>query len=94
MSAWQQRPVQWHVAANIPEVEVHLDLLKAVLFELFNNILDHDEAKKGVEVAIFRKENLLHVSIADFGPGLSKQELSKVFETFYQVPQYARQDGL
>ena len=94
MMAWEKRPVEWHVAANIPEVEVHLDLVKAVMVEILDNILDHDSAKKGIEVAIFVKENFLHVSIADFGPGLSKQELSKIFETFYQVPQYARQDGL
>ena len=94
MMAWEKRPVEWHVAANIPEVEVHLDLVKAVMVEILDNILDHDSAKKGIEVAIFVKENFLHVSIADFGPGLSKQELSKIFETFYQVPQYARQDGV
>lgn len=91
---WENRPVQWHVAEDLPEVEVHLELLKAVFLGLLDNILMHADSQKGIEVGMHVKDEYLCVSIADFGPGFSQHELSKIFETFYQVSKHEPPNGM
>lgn len=93
-SEWEQRQIQWHIAKDLPEVEVHLDLIKAVFVGLLDNILMHADSKKGIEVGMHVHHQYLYVSIADFGPGFSQKELSKIFETFYQVPKHEQQNGM
>ncbi len=91
---WGQWPVTWYVDASLPKVPVQLDLMTVVIENLLDNIHQHSNAKEGVEIGIYKKNSHLLVSIADFGPGFSQSELTKVFDSFYQGNTPTAADGL
>jgi two-component system sensor histidine kinase KdpD len=91
---WRDWKVSWYVEANLPKVMVHLDLMTAVIENLMENIHQHSNAHEGVEVSLHRKNHILLVSIADFGPGFSEAERVHLFDSFYQANTPAAADGL
>lgn len=70
-----------------PEVTVEVDPIK--FSQVFDNLLDnairHSPAGSSVEVSAATDDGLLSVEIRDHGPGMSPEQMSRLFERFYRA---------
>lgn len=69
------------------ELEIDLDLFKEVLLNLVDNALNVSSDGKSIAIGaeIYNKRNCVYVR--DEGKGISKEDISKIFEPFYRVDQ-------
>ncbi len=70
---------------GLPAVAGDGDRLVQLFTNLLDNALAHTPPGGRVTVAAAASENQLVASIADTGPGISADQLSRIFERFYQV---------
>ena len=79
------------------EVNLHLDAknsvvmgdelhLSNVIFNLIDNANKYSKADPQITISTFNSGDKLMIKIADKGIGMSKDQLSKIFEQFYRIP--------
>jgi two-component system NarL family sensor kinase len=59
--------------------------IKRVLANLIHNALNYTPANGAIKVRLLQKGNEALVEVLDSGPGLSEQDLEKVFHRFYRA---------
>jgi PAS domain S-box-containing protein len=68
------------------------DKVVQVLMNLIGNAVKFTPPQGEITVAIQRNDDeWVQVSVSDTGPGISKEEAGKIFQKFYQVPQWTEQ---
>lgn len=67
--------------------------LKRVIKNLIQNAISHGDSGKGVKVELRQESNLVKISIIDYGKGISKEELDKVFNKYYSTAKKFRKIG-
>jgi PAS domain S-box-containing protein len=97
LTAWAQTKsitIEKIIPENLPQVNADPNRIIQVLNNLIGNAIKFTPNNGKITVeAIFRKEmNDLGVSIQDTGIGISKENLKKVFDKFYQVEERASTD--
>jgi two-component system sensor histidine kinase SenX3 len=60
------------------------DALVQVLYNLIDNAIKFSGKSKHIDVSLVLKDNELHLSVKDFGIGISPADQEKVFERFYR----------
>lgn len=75
--------LEQHGAA--PSVEADPDRLQQVLLILLDNALKHTPAGGRVGVSVSQRDGWAAVEVADTGPGIAPEHLSRVFERFYRA---------
>lgn len=84
---------------DMPEQEDHLyvtgneSLLRAALFNLFDNGCKFSPDKKVHVVVSFKDSGYHEVTIHDNGPGIPEEDVSKIFEPFFRSPQHSNFKG-
>ncbi len=82
------------VAAWLPEVELDRTRVSQVMGNLLDNAIVNTPEGGAVTVGAYRDGELVAVSVADTGPGLSPEDLERVFDRFYRVdPSRSRATG-
>jgi len=68
-------------------VDVHSGLIEQALVNLIDNALKYGcvENSKKIEVTAKREGLAVKIEVRDFGPGIEKSHLSRIFERFYRV---------
>jgi signal transduction histidine kinase/ligand-binding sensor domain-containing protein/DNA-binding response OmpR family regulator len=61
------------------------DAMEKILFNLLSNAFKYTEAGHTISIELLKKEDMIWIKVADTGVGISKEDLSKVFDRFYQV---------
>lgn len=61
------------------------DKLDKIIVNLLSNAFKYTPEKGKVSVEVFLENGRLKVRIEDSGPGISKEDLDKIFERFFQV---------
>jgi two-component system sensor histidine kinase KdpD len=79
-----KRKISVNIPANLPKVEIDQALLREVLFNLIDNAIKFTPAESPIAIAVAMQNDLIIVSIEDYGPGLLADELSNLFEKFYR----------
>lgn len=86
------------LASNLPLLEGSEDHLEQVIMNLVSNAVEAMEPKGGgtltVETSYLRKKKCVRVRIQDTGVGMSKDEISHVFEPFYTTKKKGKGVGL
>ena len=59
--------------------------LEQVLMNFINNAVKYSLADKRILLKTIVKDNLVRVSVTDFGIGLSAEQIDRIFERFYRV---------
>ena len=74
------------VASDLPAVRFDRDALLQVLFNLVDNAMKYAKAseRRTVELEARREGNAVTVAVRDFGPGVARVHLERVFEPFYR----------
>jgi len=49
-----------------------------------DNAIKYSDLIKTVNVDSFQKDGNLHISVQDFGTGINKEEMAKIFDRFYR----------
>jgi two-component system OmpR family sensor kinase len=61
------------------------DKIKQVVLNLFHNAVQHTDLERGViQVNLSAGKKLVDIQIRDNGPGMSKDQLERIFERFYR----------
>ncbi len=70
-----------------PELRARINppLLEQALVNLIDNAVKYGSSGQTVTVAAESTEDLVGVTVADQGPGIAKEHLSRLFERFYRV---------
>jgi len=74
------------VDEDLPPVQYERDALAQILFNLVDNALKYavDARRKVVEVHCQSRGDRVDVSVRDFGPGVSREHHSHIFDAFYR----------
>jgi two-component system sensor histidine kinase ChiS len=78
--------VELHLDPGLPPVRLDPDAVKQVLFNVLDNALKYGRGSEqhAIEVSCHAGERGVVVSVRDFGPGVSEDHLSTVFEPFFR----------
>lgn len=61
------------------------DKMKQVILNLFQNAVQHTDPEKGhIQISLSERNNGVHLSVQDNGPGISEFHLPHVFDRFYR----------
>ncbi|WP_316846626.1 two-component regulator propeller domain-containing protein [Pedobacter psychrodurus] len=61
------------------------DAMEKILFNLLSNAFKYTEASHKVSIELIKEHDTMLIKVADTGVGIGEQDLSKVFDRFYQV---------
>jgi len=76
---------KFRLAENIPPVTADRDRIEQVMINILDNAVKHTPEGKDITVTTFEYDKEVKVSIADQGPGVSKEDREKVFDKFFKV---------
>jgi two-component system sensor histidine kinase KdpD len=82
---FEGRDIQLRLPDDLLLVELDYLQMDQVLTNLLENALRYTPAGSPIEISARIEERQVVVSVADRGPGLSPEDLSRVFDKFYRV---------
>ncbi|HEX3776405.1 MAG TPA: ATP-binding protein [Polyangiaceae bacterium] len=89
----RQRAVTLDVPKDLPQVRVDAQLIELVLVNLVENSLRYTSEGSALHIRAGASPDGVLVEVADEGPGISPDELEKVFEKFYRGRAARQNDG-
>ncbi len=94
--AGQQNEINYIVNINPSSIDTWFDkdVLEKIIVNLLSNALKYTPQKGSIVCNAFVNENQLNFEIKNSGLGLSKEELSKIFERFYQLDESEQGVGI
>src|SRR3546814_8776154 len=69
--------------------ELHLS---NVLFNLLDNAIKYSNENPDITIKTKSSGKQIHITVADKGIGMSRDQLSKIFDQFYRIPTGNRHD--
>lgn len=79
---------------EIPEISCDPKRLRQVFLNILDNAAKHGREGQRIDAAISYEENMVVVTIRDFGPGIPEDELPLVKKKFYKGSSKARGTGI
>ncbi|MBC7914943.1 MAG: PAS domain S-box protein [Pyrinomonadaceae bacterium] len=73
-------------------IDVDAGRMEQVFVNLINNAVKYSPEAKEVELNIKRNNNLLYVSVKDYGIGIDSTNQDKVFDKFYRIEELSKND--
>jgi len=68
--------------------------LRQVLGNLVRNAIVHTPPQTSIDISLSTQDSVARLSVADHGPGLSAEEIDRIFEPFYRAdPSRSRDSG-
>ena len=85
-----------NVSDNLPLITADEGSLKEVFFNLMNNAIQAmtDGGKLAISIDYDHKNDYIRIVFEDDGPGISKDDMGKIFEPFYTTKQMGTGIGL
>ena len=82
-----------HYAGEEVQVLVDRDKLEKILHNLLSNAIKYTGAGGQVSMHVFQKESQFVFEVSDTGQGIASEDLTRVFDRFYQAKQGTLQGG-
>lgn len=76
--------VETTISPDLPEVHGDPVALKQALQNLFSNAIKYGGTKQSVRINAYGSANQILIAIEDAGMGISKADISRIFEPFYR----------
>lgn len=73
-------------ASDLPLIELDFRLSEHALANVVLNAIQYSPEGSEIVIGVTKKGAEVHVTVEDNGPGISRDQLSRVFEKFYRVP--------
>jgi len=80
------REVTVQLPPELPLIQMDLVLMVQVMVNLLDNALKYTPEEGGLQIASSYHDGLMQIEVADRGPGLPAQDLSRIFDKFYRTP--------
>ena len=77
-------PLEVRVDEELPALEVDFVLFVQALANVVQNAVNHTPAGTPIELAVENSGTGVRITVADAGPGVSVEELPRLFETFFR----------
>ena len=82
------------IASPLPTIEVDPGRMTQVLTNILDNALRHTPEGGRIVLATKQMQDQIEISIQDSGPGITPEEVSRIFDRFYRTdPSRQREDG-
>ncbi len=78
-----QREISIHVNTDHPLIMADEKKIKQLLYILVDNAIKYSE--KSIDLTITKNSHFLFIAITDYGIGIPKEELERVYERFFRV---------
>jgi two-component system sensor histidine kinase ArlS len=78
-----QREISIHVNTDHPLMMADEKKIKQLLYILVDNAIKYSE--KSIDLSITKNNDFLFIAITDYGIGIPKEELERVYERFFRV---------
>ncbi|MFQ5944078.1 MAG: GAF domain-containing protein [Anaerolineales bacterium] len=79
---------------SLPLVEMDTEMIRRVLINLLENAIKYSRSEGKISVTLNRLDDELRVGVADNGPGIPKEDQTRIFEKFARVQRKGRPKGL
>ena len=84
------RDLGFEIESKMPEepilISIDKDAISQAFLNLLSNAVKYSEERKPIRVEIVRETNSVLISVTDQGIGIAREELKKIFNKFYRVP--------
>jgi two-component system sensor histidine kinase KdpD len=88
-----ERPLAVDVPADLPLVPGDFGLLVQVLVNLLDNAIKYSPPQAPIEVRARATTDAVEIEVADHGPGIPPEDLTRIFDKFYRVQQRGNVTG-
>lgn len=89
-----KKPVHLKIADDLPEIFFDPVLLEQVFENLIDNAIKFTTPDSPLEISAFAENNRVIVKVEDYGPGITPDEVDKLFEKFYRGRSLTSERGL
>lgn len=92
--AWaEDKQVTLRLSGSAPPVMGDRSMLRRALSNLISNAIDHSEKHKSVSLTLQHKDDSIVVDVCNDGTTILKEQLSKIFDRFYQADPSRSREG-
>lgn len=83
----EKNGIQYSYHSKEPQLLFYFDkdAMEKILFNLLSNAFKYTKTGQSIHVELIKKNDTVQIKVADTGVGISEEDLSKVFDRFYQV---------
>ena len=81
---WSAKNLEFDLDFDDYNIEANKELLEQVWINLLDNAIKFSPENNLIEVSIKQNNQQLEINISNHGPKISKQDLKRIFEKFYQ----------
>ncbi len=92
LAASRNMPIQVQLPAKAVEAEIDSKRIERLIVNLLSNAVEHGEGKP-IQVEVGENASAVAVCVTDFGVGMTKQQLERIFDRFWRADP-ARQRSL
>jgi signal transduction histidine kinase len=86
----KKQTIEYHIELNLPEVAVDGRRVEQVLSNLLSNAIKFSRQGSKIVVSAREQDNSIVVCVSDDGPGIPRENLSKVFDRYWQSEETKR----
>ena len=90
---WSKKEITLNVSLEEKYFVGDEELIFQVWLNLIDNAIKYSNVKGKIDIVLKQVDNFLEISVKDYGKGIKKDELSKIFSTFYQVDKSHSSEG-
>jgi signal transduction histidine kinase/tetratricopeptide (TPR) repeat protein len=76
--------IRTRVPDDVPHLSIDRDAMALVVNNLLDNAIKYSTKKNEIDVFVDKDENNILIKVKDYGIGIPRAELDKIFEKFYQ----------
>src|SRR5262249_40291142 len=82
----KRQTLEVNVPSSLPSVAIDAHRIGQVVSNLISNAIKFTPQEGTIRVAARQRDHKIVVSVADTGPGIPQEHLSKVFDRFWRTP--------
>ncbi|MDM9385486.1 GAF domain-containing protein [Chlorogloeopsis sp. ULAP01] len=88
LTACHQQNLILDINGELPCLETDITDLERIITELLNNACKYTPAGGSIMIAASAVGDTVQISVTNYGIGIATNELSRIFEPFYRIPQH------